>query len=80
MTIPSSGLLGQTGTGEGHVYVIRGDQARKVEVQVGNDNGLETEILSGLKPDDEVITSDNGSLAEGTPVQATLKKPAVAMP
>ena len=77
MTIPSSGLLGQTGTGEGHVYVVVDEKAHKVEVQVGNDNGIETEILKGLKPADEVIISYNGSITEGTPVKANLKKVAV---
>ena len=74
MTIPSSGLLGQTGTGEGHVYIVRDAKAHEVKVQVGNDNGIETEILSGLKSDDQVITSYNGSITEGTPVKADLKK------
>ena len=74
MTIPSSGLLGQTGTGEGQVYVVRDETAHRIRVQVGNDNGIETEILSGLKPDDQVITSYNGSITEGTLVKADLKK------
>ena len=46
MTIPSSGLLGQTGKGEGSVYVVRDGKAHKVDVRVGNDNGVETEILA----------------------------------
>jgi len=74
VTIPSSGLLGQTGKGEGSVYVARGGKASKVDVRVGNDNGVETEILSGLTPEDQVITSYNGSLADGTPVKPEMKK------
>lgn len=74
MVIPSSGLLGQSGTGEGSVYVVRDDEAHKVKVQVGNDNGIETEILSGLTPEDMVITSYNGSIAEGTLVKPEFKK------
>jgi HlyD family secretion protein len=76
VTIPSSGLLGQTGTGSGSVFVVRDGKAKKVEVQVGNDNGVETEILSGLTTEDQVITSYNGSLDDGTPVMAEIKKPA----
>jgi RND family efflux transporter MFP subunit len=70
VTIPSTGLLGQTGTGSGSVYVVRDGKARKVTVQVGNDNGVETEVLSGLTVDDQVITSYNGPLNDGTPVKA----------
>ena len=70
VTIPSSGLLGQTGTGDGSVYVVRDGKAHKVDVRVGNDNGVETEILSGLVLEDQVITTYNGSLTEGTPVKA----------
>jgi len=78
VTIPSSGLLGQTGKGEGAVYVVRDGKARKVDVQVGNDNGVETEILGGLTPEDQVITSYNGSLEDGSPVRAEMKRVAQA--
>ena len=78
VTIPSSGLLGQTGKGDGSVYVVRDGKASKVEVRVGNDNGVETEILSGLTLDDQVITTYNGSLTEGTPVKAEVRKVARA--
>jgi len=70
LTIPSSGLLDQTGKGDGSVYVVRDGKARKIPVRVGNDNGVESEILSGLKPKDEVIVRYNGSLGEGVPVAA----------
>ncbi len=76
MTIPSSGLLGQSGTGEGSVYVVRDEKAHKVKVQVGNDNGIMVEVLSGLSPQDEVITSYNGPINEGTLVKPEMRKPA----
>ncbi len=78
VTIPSSALLGQSGTGEGGVYVVKDGKAHLVKVQVGNDNGVETEILSGLTDDDVVISSYNGSLAEGTPVKPETKKVAAS--
>ena len=74
VTIPSSGLLAQTGKGEGSVYVVRDGKARKVDVHVGNDNGVETEILTGLSPADQVITSYNGSVEDGTPVKPEMRK------
>ena len=76
VTIPSSGLLGQTGTGAGSVYVVKDGKAHKVNVQVGSDNGVETEILKGLSPKDQVVVSYNGSVEEGTPVKAEARKAA----
>ena len=74
VTIPSSGLLGQTGKGEGTVFIVKDGKAHKVEVQVGNDNGIETEVLKGISPSDLVITSYNGSVEEGTPVKPEMRK------
>jgi HlyD family secretion protein len=76
VTIPSSGLLGQKDTGMGSVYVVKDGKAHKVNVQVGNDNGIETEILKGLTTDDLVITSYNGTVDEGTPVKPEMRKAA----
>ena len=76
VTIPSSGLLNQNGMGMGSVYVLKDGKAHKVDVHVGNDNGVEAEILTGIKASDEVITSYIGSLAEGTPVKGEEKKAA----
>jgi HlyD family secretion protein len=76
VTIPSSGLVGQTGNGEGTVYVVKDGKVHKINVQVGNDNGVEAEILKGLSTDDQVITSYNGSIKEGTPVKAEMRKAA----
>ena len=78
VTIPSSGLLGQTGKGEGTVYVARDGKAHKVDVKVGNDNGVEAEILKGLGADDLVITSYNGPIEDGTPIKAEVKKAAAS--
>jgi HlyD family secretion protein len=76
VTIPSSGLVGQTGTGSGSVYVVKDGKAHKVDVQVGNDNGIETEILKGISADDLVVTSYNGSIKEGTFVKTEMRKDA----
>lgn len=78
VTIPSSGLLGQTGAGKGTVYVVKGGKAHKVDVEVGNDNGIETEILKGVTADDEVVVSYNGTINDGTPVKPELRKPAAS--
>ena len=76
VTIPSSGLVGQNGVGMGSVFVIKDGKAHKKDVHVGNDNGVHAEILTGLTPKDEVITSYIGSLSEGTAVKGEEKKSA----
>lgn len=78
VTIPSAALLRQNNLGEGSVYVVREGKARKVNVRVGSDNGVETEILNGLKTDDRVVTSYNGAIADGTPVVADMAQVAHA--
>lgn len=50
--------------GEEAVYVVRGGKAHRIPVGVGYSNGRETEILSGLQPEDLVATNLVG-LTEG---------------
>ncbi len=78
VTIPSSGLVNQTGKGDGIVMVARDGKAHKVDVKVARDTGVQAEIAQGLSPKDLVITSYNGSLEEGTAVKAEEKKVASA--
>ena len=69
MTVPSSALIGESENGKGHLYVIRQGKAHKIEVVIGADNGIETEIISGLKADDEVVVHTlKGCLANGVAV------------
>jgi HlyD family secretion protein len=69
LSVPSSALVGESQNGKGFLYVIRGGKAHKVEVGLGSDNGLETEITSGLKPDDDVVAHVyKGSIANGVAV------------
>jgi len=73
VTIPSSGLISQTGKGDGTVFVVQDGKAHKLDVQVTKDNGVEAEVLGGLKPDDLVITRYVGTIGEGTMVKAEAK-------
>ncbi len=75
-TIPSTALLQQDKQGGGDVYIIRDGKARKVSVQVGYDNGKETEIVRGLSAEDEVVTRYNGAIGEGTSVTTETSKAA----
>jgi HlyD family secretion protein len=68
MTIPSGALVGKTTDGRGKVYVVREGRARLVPIEMGQDNGLRMEVLSGLNPRDEVVISHTGAIGDGTPV------------
>lgn len=67
-TLPTHCLLGESKEGKADVYIIKDGKAKKCPVMVGADDGLRVEIVSGLKPDDEVIETPNG-VVEGSPVR-----------
>jgi len=64
-TVPSSAIDGKREGGRGSVRVARGGIAVRVPVVLGPDNGVQVEILSGLKADDAVIVRANGPLEDG---------------
>jgi HlyD family secretion protein len=74
LTIPSSCLVGPAKDGENAALVVRDGKAVLTKVKVGADDGVRVEILSGLKPEDEVIIP-TGSVADGTPVAPTSPQP-----
>lgn len=74
LAIPSSYLVGDTNAGKGSVFVVRNGKAHKVSIEVGDDNGLETEVISGLQADDVVVRSLRGDLAEGVAVRVIESK------
>ena len=69
MSIPSSCLI-EKKEQQWVVYVVRDGKARKTLVDVGNDNGVEAEILGGLSLDMEVVAAVNGAIADGVPVES----------
>ena len=69
LTIPSSALISSS-KGKGMVFIIRDARAHKVEVKVTKDNGVEAEVLGGLRADDQVITRYTGTINEGSAVLA----------
>lgn len=54
-TIPARSLVGEAKDGKGEVFIIRDGKAKKVSFETGADDGLRVEVLSGLKPTDEII-------------------------
>jgi RND family efflux transporter MFP subunit len=74
LTVPSSSLVGKSENGKGSVYVVRGGHARLTPILLGSDNGIETSILGGLKPEDEVITDPGEGVEDGASVVVTNSK------
>jgi RND family efflux transporter MFP subunit len=68
LSVPSSALVGESDSGKGTLYLVRGGKAHKAEVGIGADDGIHTEIISGLNPDDDVVIKYRGAIANGVPV------------
>ncbi|MCC7104002.1 MAG: efflux RND transporter periplasmic adaptor subunit [Chloroflexi bacterium] len=58
-----------TRAGRTLVFVIQDGRARSKEVQVGVNDGSQTEIVQGLNVGDEVLTSNVDTITDGAPVQ-----------
>lgn len=72
LTVPAQALLGKVG--QTHVYVVRDGVALRQAVTTGHDDGIHTEIRSGLADGDLVVVAGQGLLAPDQPVQAVLRK------
>jgi RND family efflux transporter MFP subunit len=67
VTIPANTLLFRA---EGlRVGVVRAGRAELVPLKIGRDYGATVEVVSGLGPEDAVITDPSDSLTGGTPVR-----------
>ena len=51
------------------VFIAQAEQAIRREVQIGHQNGLSTEILSGLSEGDFVITHPNDAIEDGISIR-----------
>jgi HlyD family secretion protein len=69
LTVPSSCVLEKNSKGEGAVQVVKDGKTYKLSVQIGRDDGVRAEILSGLSADSLVILQPDASIADGTKVQ-----------
>jgi HlyD family secretion protein len=72
LSLPSECVARKSDHGEATVFVVRDGHAHRVPVRTGGDNGVQVEVLSGLKTDDQVILHPGG-LSDGTPVEATAR-------
>jgi membrane fusion protein (multidrug efflux system) len=67
LVIPRVALLDDQGTPA--VYVVRNGKATRVPVKTGYTDGEWTEVRSGLKPGDAVVTAGKVALRDGSAVQ-----------
>jgi membrane fusion protein (multidrug efflux system) len=72
LLVPSTAVLVEK---TGHsVFALQGGTARRVSVKTGVSDGMRTEILEGLRPDQQVILVGKQSLKDGQAVNATEAK------
>ena len=67
LVIPRTALLDDES--DPAVFVARGGKAARVSVKLGYTDGEWAEVLSGLKPGEQVVTAGKVALREGSAVQ-----------
>jgi RND family efflux transporter MFP subunit len=72
LSLPSDCLAGKSENGKAVVFVVRDGHAHRVAVSIGSDNGVNVEILGGLKPDDHVIRHPAG-VNDGASVESVVQ-------
>ena len=70
LTVPSSSLVGNDKSKKVSVFIVRDGKAQLKHVEVGQDDGIRAEILSGISGDDRVVSRPGSDLADGVPVEA----------
>jgi RND family efflux transporter MFP subunit len=72
LSLPAAALV--TEKRKSFVFVVKDGVAKKVPVRIGLDDGIEFEVLEGVKPEDEVIVDGKSSVSDGERVRAS-KRP-----
>jgi RND family efflux transporter MFP subunit len=67
LTVPVSAV--QLSNGRSFVYALQGDKVQRREVRLGVDGEQWLEVVSGLKPEDEVVTAGVEGLSDGSAVR-----------
>lgn len=73
LTLPEQALVPEND--RQYVFVVRDDQAHKVEVTTGRRRPGEVEVLTGLSGDEMVVVEGTQKISEGTPVRITSTQP-----
>lgn len=66
LKIPAGALF--RSTGQWAVFVVRDGRARLQKLEIGKNNGLDTEVLSGLSEHDQVILHPSDQIEDGTTI------------
>jgi len=74
-TLPASCLVGEAKEGKGDVFTIKDGKVHRTAIQIGTDDGIRVEVISGIGPDDDVIAS-TGTVTEGMAVKPSTPEPA----
>ena len=69
LSVPTSALFRDDGNWA--VFAVRGGRATVARVEVGQNNGLEAQILSGLDAGDAVIVHPDDEVTDGVAVEAS---------
>jgi RND family efflux transporter MFP subunit len=69
--LPSTALANLEAGKRATVWVVRDGKARQIPVEIGLDTGVNVEILSGLKENDQVIVGSESPIIEGASVSVT---------
>ena len=67
--VPRAAILADPNTQSYRVFVVKGDTAKLRVVQIGTEEGGTVQILSGVEPDEIVVTSNLQQLYEGARVR-----------
>lgn len=70
LTVPSQALVPDKKGA--YLYIASGDKAKKIRPEVGADDGINTEIRSGLSSDDLVLLPGHTSVSDGDLVKAAI--------
>ncbi len=68
LTLPASSLF-RSGKEGWAVFVVENGRAKKVDIQLGQRNGLQAQVLSGLTEGEQVITHPGEAIEEGVLVE-----------
>jgi RND family efflux transporter MFP subunit len=72
LAVPSVCIVGHSTKGQAKVYLVRDNHVQPTAVTLGDDDGMTTEILSGVGPEDSVVLNPRNVLDDDTPVVASL--------
>ena len=67
--VPDEALVKQIGAGDRYVYVYKNGKVSYNKVELGKHIGTNYEIISGVKPGDEVVIAGQSRLADGKEVE-----------